>query len=231
MKTLLLKQTTLFSIFVLFSVALSFAQQNNSCKVLMKEISGSYKGGCIGGLADGKGTAIGEDTYSGSFVNGLPEGKGEYTYSNGNVFTGYWKKGIKEGEGKFRYSINGKKSILVGYWKNGEFAGPSKPGEDYSITNLSGIENYSITRVADSGKLVEISFERVMKKYIPDDLSVTLSSGYKIEQNKKMVIQNYVYPLTCELHFSIPMAMDRKQCNFTFKIMEPGKYEAFISNN
>jgi hypothetical protein len=231
MKTLLLKQITSLFLLSLFSASMAFAQQNNSCKVLMKEISGSYKGGCNNGLAEGKGTAKGEDTYSGSFVNGLPDGKGEYTYSNGNVFTGYWKKGLKEGEGKFRYSINGKQTILAGYWKNGEYAGPSKPGEDYSITNLSGIENYSITKVADSGKLVEISFERVMKKYIPDDLSVTLSSGYKIEQNKKMVIQNFVYPLTCELHFSLPVAMDRKQCNFTFKIMAAGKYEVFISNN
>ena len=79
-----------------------------SCKVLIKEISDSYKGDCIDGLADGNGEAKGIDIYKGKFKEGLPEGKGKYTYQNGNVFTGNFKKGLKHGEGKFDYSIAGK---------------------------------------------------------------------------------------------------------------------------
>ena len=49
-----------------------FAQ--NPCKVLMKEISGSYSGECKKGLADGKGEAKGVDRYIGAFKKGLPDG-------------------------------------------------------------------------------------------------------------------------------------------------------------
>jgi len=210
----------------------SYAQKESTdCKVLLQEIAGSYKGDCKNGLADGKGTATGEDSYTGTFVNGLPEGKGVYKYKNGNMFSGYWKNGLKNGKGEFKSSINGRASIVKGYWKDGEYSGITEPDEEYRITNLTGIENYSIKNVKGNQNFIEISFEKVNKKYIPRDLEITISSGYKIEQNKKIIVQNYNYPVNCDMHFTIPTTGGVRQCNFGFTIYKPGKIEVFISNN
>ena len=226
------KLKLLFLLLFLVQIPCSFAQQTDStCQVLLKAISGSYAGGCKHGLADGKGTAKGEDTYVGYFLKGLPEGKGEYTYKNGNVFSGAWSNGLKNGKGKFKSVLNGKTSVVTGYWKDGEYAGISEPDDEYRITNISRIENYSIKKTASNVNMIEISFEKVMKKYIPRDLSITLSSGYKIEQNLKIIVQNYSLPVNCSLHFTIPTSGGDLQCNFAFNILNPGKYEVFISNN
>ncbi len=232
MKSPIARCVQLTILFFLVQIPCSFAQQtDSSCKVLLKEISDSYQGGCKDGMAEGKGTAKGEDTYVGYFRNGLPEGKGEYTYKNGSIFSGNWSNGLKNGNGKFKSVLNGKTNIVAGYWKDGEYAGVSEPDDEYRITNISRIENYSIRKTASNVNMIEISFEKVMKKYIPRDLSLTLSSGYRIEQNLKIIVQNYTLPVNCSLHFTIPTSGGDLQCNFGFNILKPGKYEVFISNN
>lgn len=221
----------LISIF-LFCIPYSFSQeQESTCKVLLEEISGSYKGDCKDGLAHGKGTAIGEDFYVGMFKNGLPDGKGKYTYKNGNAYSGKWSNGLKNGKGKFKYSVNGKATVLNGYWKDGEYTGNSNPDELYRITNLSGIEYYSIKKMEGNENQIEISFERVFLKYIPKDLQLTTSTGYINQMNKKIIINDYACPLICTIHFTIKIADDYRQCNFSFDVLKPGKYEVFISNN
>ena len=196
--------------------------------MLLKEIEGTCRGGCKDGLADGKGTSTGEVTYIGNFQKGLPEGKGVYKYKNGNVFTGYWKNGRKNGRGEFKTVVYGKSNIISGFWKDGDYAGNSMPDDEYMITNLTGIENYSIKRTSDRADEIEISFEKVMKKYVPNDLIVTLSSGYKIEQNMKIIVQNYNLPVNCTLHFTIPMAGVNRECNFGFNITHKGKYKVLF---
>lgn len=226
------KQILLFVFLVLFSIHNAFSQQNDSTsKVLLKEIAGSYKGDCKNGLANGKGTAIGEDTYKGMFQNGLPEGKGTYTYKNGNVFSGEWKHGLKDGKGKFAQYINGKATVITGYWKNGDYVGITKPADNYRITNLSSIENYSVKETPGDKNVIEISFEKVMKKYIPRDLEISISSGYKLDQNLKVLVLNYALPESISLHFTIPTSGGVRQCNFGVDILKAGKYEVFISNN
>lgn len=227
-----LKQIQLLVFLLLFCIPYLYSQQEStSCKVLLKEISGTYKGDCKDGLADGKGTATGEDSFTGIFLNGLPEGKGVYKYKNGNMFSGYWKNGLKNGKGEFKNIIDGKASFIKGYWKDGEYAGTTQPDDDYRITNLSGIENYTIKKVESKENVIEISFEKVMKKYIPKDLEVTISSGYKIDQSLKILVLNYNLPVNCNLHFTIKTGLDFKQCNLGFTITDPGRYEVFISNN
>ncbi len=223
-------QSFLITAFLLFSMH-SFAQSGDSCKVLLKEISGTYKGSCKNGLADGKGIAGGIDTYKGSFKNGLPDGKGVYTYKNGNVFSGNFTNGLKNGKGEFIYLAGGKTMTVIGYWQDGEYSGTSRPDELYRINNISAIEHYSITKTAGEPNLVEISFEKVWKKYIPRDLEMTLSSGYYIEQNLKILLQDCHYPLSCTLHFTIPLSGGVRECNFSFTLLKPGKYAVFISNN
>jgi hypothetical protein len=210
----------------------SFSQQQEpTCKVLLAQISGTYKGGCKDGLADGKGTAIGEDKYVGKFMNGLPEGKGVYTFKNGNEYDGYWKNGRKDGQGKFTYSVNGVQTILKGYWVDDEYKGTSDPKELYRITAASGIETYYIKKLEGDLERTEISFEQVMQKYIPKDLNISVSSGQMKQLNKKIVITDYSYPMNCTLSFTIKIAEIIKQCKMTFEIIKPGYYEVFISNN
>jgi hypothetical protein len=226
------KQFHLLLFLLLTFIPFSYSQESGTvCKVLLKEISGSYKGGCRDGLANGKGTATGEDSYTGNFLNGLPEGKGVYKYKNGNMFSGYWKNGLKNGKGEFKSLVNGNATVIKGYWKEGDYAGTSEPDEEYRITRITGIENYTITNAKGDKNFIEISFEKVNKKYVPRDLEVSLSSGYKIEQNKKIIIQNYNFPVNCDLHFTIPVTGGARQCNLAFTIDKPGKIEVFISNN
>jgi hypothetical protein len=71
----------LWFMLILFSGSILFAQEE--CKVLMPEISGSYTGKCKKGLAQGKGLAIGTDTYEGRFLKGLPDGTGK-------IYMGRW---------------------------------------------------------------------------------------------------------------------------------------------
>jgi hypothetical protein len=206
-------------------------QQDSSCIVLMTEISGIYNGDCRNGLAHGKGTAIGEDKYEGRFINGLPDGKGKYTYKNGNEYNGYWKNGLKNGKGNFTYSLNGVQTVLKGYWLDDEYKGITDPDEFYRITAASGIETYYIKKLEGDQERTEISFERVMAKYIPSDLQISVSSGIMNRLNKKIIISNYTYPMNCSLSFTIKIGDTLKQCKLIFDIIKPGYYEVFISNN
>lgn len=151
--------------------------QHDSCKVLVKEIAGSYKGDCLNGLANGKGAAFGKDSYVGNFVNGFPDGKGKYKYDNGNVFTGYWTKGLKNGQGKFIYYIEDKKYVQVGYWKDDNYVGLSNPDDFYRITNRSGTEDFEIKKLSDNQVKLKISFYSSMLMYVPDNLKITTTTG------------------------------------------------------
>ncbi len=215
---------------LLFQISYCNAQEKDSaCKVLVKEISGTYRGSCLNGLADGKGLAKGEDTYRGHFRKGLPDGQGEYTYKNGNVFTGIWKNGVRNGKGKYKYLINGKPTVVTGYWKDGDYYGKINPDDQYRLI-ISGVEDYSIVKTSDTENLVEISFEKDLKKFIPDNLTISVTSGQYLEHPANIQVQDYVFPMTCTLQFLIPVFGRMKLCNFTFTISTPGKYEVLILN-
>lgn len=212
--------------------SLSFPQEKHpSCQVLMKEISALYKGDCMDGLAYGKGIATGEEYYKGTFLNGLPDGKGVYRYKNGSVYSGQWKSGLKDGKGIYTSRIDGKKLVVSGFWKDGNYIGPVLPDEGYVVTNRSNIENYSIIKVSDNKNQVKISFERAMDKYIPGDLTYEISSGYVNRLGQSIVFNYTSCPLYCTLHFTIITSGGIKDCNLGFTILQPGDYEVFISNN
>lgn len=210
---------------------LLYSQEIDSCKVLMSEISAEYEGDCLNGLADGKGKAIGVDTYEGMFKEGYPEGKGKYTYKNGNVFTGYWLKGIKHGKGKFVFYINGKINLQDGYWDNGDFVGNQNPNEFYRVTGQSGIETYTIKQVKGDEKQIKISFMKSMLKYIPTDLQIQASSGEVRQENKDFYILYYSTPVTCTISFVIRSSMGIRLCKFSFDILKPGKYDVQLINS
>ncbi len=102
------------------------------CSVESALLKGTYSGGCKNGKANGKGKAVGTDTYEGSFAAGVPSGQGIYRWSNGNEFTGWFVKGLKDGLGKLIYKReNLKDSVLEGLWKKDVYAG--KPKEPYRL--------------------------------------------------------------------------------------------------
>ena len=226
-----MKTYGIFIVVLLFCAVRSFSQEETQCKVLMNEISGTYQGKCKNGLADGKGTAKGEDTYAGMFENGLPEGKGKYTYKNGNSFNGNWSKGLKNGVGKFTYFIDGKPNVLKGYWKNGEYAGITNPDDLYRVTNVSGIGNYSIKKVEGDGKKVKISFFAAMQQYVPRDVEIKISSGQLTQEIKDFCVNFYTCPVNCSIHFTIKKTSGNWQCNLMFDILQPGNYEVVINND
>ena len=85
-----------------FSIILN-AQETTGCKVLMNDISGTYKGECKKGLAHGVGEATGKDfLFRREFKNGLPHGQGRYQWANGDSYQGEWKKGKMEGSGEMK---------------------------------------------------------------------------------------------------------------------------------
>jgi hypothetical protein len=102
----------------------SFTLFSQKCEVEPEALKGTYTGGCKKGKAQGKGKAIGTDTYEGEFKKGWPEGKGTYTWMNGNTYTGSFVKGMPDGEGIMKYKRAGQAdSVVEGYWKKGVYAG------------------------------------------------------------------------------------------------------------
>src|SRR5438045_9038664 len=77
-----------------------FAQD---CVVEKESLKGSYSGDCRNGKANGKGKAVGTDSYEGEFKSGQPEGDGTYTWDNGNRYTGKFVKGLRDGKGTMFY--------------------------------------------------------------------------------------------------------------------------------
>ncbi|MDR1142748.1 MAG: hypothetical protein LBK77_00835 [Spirochaetaceae bacterium] len=91
--------------------------------------SGSYRGELDNFAVTGKGIfrSSGGWTYSGDWVEGIPEGNGTFTWPGGAVYTGAFKDGLAEGRG-----------VLSGnpYWTyDGEFSGGIRNGQGALKTN------------------------------------------------------------------------------------------------
>ena len=108
----------------------------------MSDISGKYVGGCINGLAHGKGKAKGaKDTYEGEFQHGNMHGKGNYIRADGTRYEGEFKNNLEQGFGKrifLRENID-----LINSWRNeGKWVG--------NVFVLEGIYKNSTFEVACS---------------------------------------------------------------------------------
>jgi hypothetical protein len=217
-------------IVLLISLSNLYAQQVDSCKVLLDEITGSYQGSCKNGLAHGKGSAKGRDSYVGMFKDGLPEGKGKYTFENGNVFSGYWVKGLKNGTGEFKYYVNGKAFTQKGYWVSGEYVGTTAPDDLYRVTISIGMEYFSIKKVEGDENQTRISFVGAMTKYVPQDVNITISSGMLKQEIKNFIVYQYRCPVHCSIQFTYTTTGGTKKCQLEFDILKPGVYEVLISN-
>lgn len=114
-----------------FCLLLTLACQAQDCKVKSKALEGTYEGGCVKGLAQGKGKAVGTDSYTGDFANGLPHGQGRYQWANGDWYEGSWEKGKRSGYGTLHYADKTVGDSLYGFWKKDKYEG--KYEEPYII--------------------------------------------------------------------------------------------------
>jgi hypothetical protein len=107
-------RNSLAIVFFLLQCSSLYAQDSsNTCKVELAMLTGSYKGDCKNGYANGKGEALGTHRYAGLFKNGLPHGKGTYYYTDGSYYTGSFQNGIKEGKGEMHYLRNTLSDSLI----------------------------------------------------------------------------------------------------------------------
>lgn len=110
---------------------------SQKCDVNVNSLKGDYTGHCKRGKAEGKGSAIGIDSYTGDFKNGYPDGEGKYIWKNGSWYQGFWKNGLFDGKGTLK-KINTPDSMVIvsGFWKKGKYIGQyEKPFIIHSITN------------------------------------------------------------------------------------------------
>ncbi len=135
--------------------------QEADCKVLVDSLKGTYTGECKSGKANGKGKAVGINSYDGEFKNGLPEGQGKYTWSSGNYYYGSWKKGLKDGKGELHQFENGKETRVTGYWKKDNYRGEYE--NPYVITNVtSEIGRVQVAKMSSSEATVIVTVESLI---------------------------------------------------------------------
>lgn len=103
----------------IFSITASSALAG-TCKVNDQDISGDYSGGCVNGFANGKGKAIGRDTYIGNFKQGNKNRSGIYTWASGDRYEGEWKDDKRTGKGTYTYASGNR---YEGEWKDGKTTG------------------------------------------------------------------------------------------------------------
>lgn len=218
--------------FILFNLLIiSFASfgQESSNPVLKKELLGKYEGSTKKGLAHGQGTALGEDSYTGHFVKGLPDGEGTYTYKNGSFYKGNLSKGLFSGKGTMTYRTVHGDSIVDGYWSDGNYVGKNiiLP---YEISDKSGSVSPSISRIGDGDK-VEITVIDPFSKYIiPQIIAIgefTLQSYYS-----RTLYADAKFPLTFEIRYSCPNKYRTGTINNTIRIKfnKPGSWQVTLRN-
>jgi hypothetical protein len=219
----------LLFIFLCFSISTSFSQE--SCKVLKAEIAEKYNGDCKKGLAQGKGVAVGKDTYVGQFKEGLPHGKGKYTWSTGEIYHGNWKGGLREGKGKYSFNNSGIDSVLYGFWENDLFVREILP-DAYKVIRKTGVSRYSVRRLGDGNKVIFNIMKNGSPTSIYSNLYIFNSSGTNYNSGQKPSFEDVVFPAHFRATYRIPSALGTVLVDVEFEIdiLEPGLWEISINN-
>ncbi len=217
-------------ILILLSGSIIYAQ--DGCKVLMPEISGTYTGKCKKGLAQGKGLAVGTDTYEGRFLKGLPDGDGKYTWADGRVYEGSWLAGERDGKGTMIYPTAGEDSIVAGYWKKDEYVG-TEFIPPYKVTRNQGLVRYSIRKANEIGSGISVSLYLAGSFNTDiDGWTLDASSGELITSGRKPGLENAVVPYKVQIKYRVWNQMHSSQHDvmLDFTINEPGTFEVTITN-
>jgi len=201
--------------------------QDQDCKVLKPEISGTYAGGCKNGLAQGEGVAQGVDYYKGRFEKGLPDGKGLYKWADGTSYEGHFENGIREGSGIMVY----RDSTVKGYWKNDLYAG-KKLIPPYEIIRSACVTRSNITKSTGSIYQVRIKIKKGGQDNTPYGFNLTSTSGTEYRSGSIYGIENVTYPVTVRISYKTPSAFGSSltQVFFDFRINDPGVWDVLIMN-
>ena len=205
------------------SISFSFSQEP-PCSVLVKSLQGTYVGDCKKGLAHGKGTAKGIDSYTGYFKKGYPHGKGTYTWAAGDQFEGFWQMGSKEGQGVFRTQIGGKDTTISGIWKEDKYVGPVPAKPEILINN--GVKSVTFSRTGD-GSTITFMFMQVGNDNSGlSDLITFGSSGTEFKNGPYMGYEKVSFPFTAKITYQTMNAYKTgyTTCALEFKITEPGRW-------
>lgn len=205
----------------------SFAQD---CKVLKPEIATTYKGECKNGLAQGTGTAEGQDSYFGEFKKGLPDGKGTYIWANGAIYKGYMKKGLREGKGSYVWHTANGDSTLTGLWRKDKYE--SSGNTLYQVGRNESIVRYSVSKGLAVGNKITFRIMRGGKSFSQvSGLNVFRTSGTDDLNGTYLEIKDAVFPLEIRLTFSVPNLMNTLECNcvFNITISEPASWDVILN--
>lgn len=220
--------TTRLVILALLIFGNSLYAQEDVCKVLLPNISGTYTGDCKKGLAHGKGVAQGIDYYEGQFVKGLPSGKGTYKWQDGSYYEGQWANGLREGKGRMVI----KDSVTVGFWKKDKYAG-EKLIPPYIITRSMNIVRSNITESGSAVPGVKILIvETSTDSKSIEGFTLSYSSGSEYRSGKAYGIQNPTFPLDVKIRYTFWNNMHTAQAEaiFEFTINDAGAWDVSISN-
>jgi len=215
-----------FTIFLL-SQSYYLTGQGTDCKVLITGISGKYSGGCRKGLAHGKGTAQGMDTYVGKFKRGLPDGTGIYTWADGSHYEGQWKAGKREGKGVM---VTGD-STQTGYWKADKFLG-EKVVVPYEIVRSESVARHSIMKTNRANNDIRIKLTRGgIENLGLSDLSFAYTSGNEYKLGLSTGLQNVSFPVYLKIKFRAWNHFNSVQYDVIFEcnINEPAPWDINIS--
>jgi hypothetical protein len=153
---------------------------SQECAVEKESLKGTYTGDCKNGRANGRGKAVGTDTYEGEFKSGLPDGQGTYIWNNGSSYTGKFAKGFKDGKGTMVYKrANAADSVFDGFWKKDLYVGK------YEKPYLVYFKSKSVTDV-------EIEVKRNSFKQISFFITNTSGGGVALDgsENPKMKVDD-----------------------------------------
>ena len=208
----------------LFALNLNYAF--GQCKVAVKELSGTYKGDCKKGFANGHGEAVGVDKYVGDFKKGFPHGDGIYTWANGTAYDGEFKKGKMDGYGVLMALNDGEKIEKKGYWKYGYYGGTKKNVPVYKVINKKYVNNFSVKRIGDGNRIGFKWVKGSRTLYSMTGLTMTANSGIENIDMNFCGFDQIKFPLTCRLEY---LNTDKAEtmtydCIFEFKLLIPGEY-------
>jgi hypothetical protein len=220
-----MKKIILLNVLIIMSLHISIIFAQNSCKVLMKEISGSYSGGCKKGLADGKGVAKGVDSYTGEFRKGLPDGSGTYIWHTDQTYTGEWKRGLRDGKGKNTIKYMGKDSTISGIWREDKYLG-EKEVNPYVIEYRNSIGRVSCIKIGDR-PYVKYVFSR--NGGASNNISNLLLQGNSGSESNASVFTGFeqvTFPFRGKVTFNAPNSFMTSIlfCELRLVINEPGSW-------
>jgi hypothetical protein len=225
-----MKRALLISGILILSLLANNLYSQETCKVLMPQISDSYTGSCKNGLADGKGEAYGTDQYKGSFKKGLPEGEGVYIWQTGEKYEGSWKKGMREGKGSYTFLSDGKETVMTGIWNEDKYIG-EKAVAPYTILFKNSITRVSCTKAGETPNYVVYKFSRAGGSASDiNELMLTGSSGDETISQNFIGFEQVTFPFEGKIKFIAPNALRTAMmsCELRYQINEPGAWTVTI---